>query len=178
MNSQDLNGKLLPELREIAKNLGVKRVESFKKNELIDLISKSETATPTAPAAKESNQKRRVLLQADDDKKGKGRPRKTVSAEPIGTSNPSKNVDLFTEPVAEVKAEAAPTQTTTSCEPKVISIRRSNCSAKKITPSQGQSRQDENQQLQPAASETAPAPVVEKQETAAQITPQSPAVTC
>ncbi len=31
MNNQDLEGKLLPELREIAKNLGVKRVESFKK---------------------------------------------------------------------------------------------------------------------------------------------------
>lgn len=38
MNEQNLDGKLLPELREIAKNLGVKKVESFKKNELIDLI--------------------------------------------------------------------------------------------------------------------------------------------
>lgn len=39
MDIQDINGKLLPELREIAKGLGIKRVESFKKNELIALIS-------------------------------------------------------------------------------------------------------------------------------------------
>lgn len=38
MNIQDLEGKLLPELREIAKSLGVKKVESFKKNELLDQI--------------------------------------------------------------------------------------------------------------------------------------------
>ena len=94
MNSQDLNGKLLPELREIAKNLGVKRVESFKKNELIDLIAKS---TPVAESATPA-----------DEKKGKGRPRKSIDAEPIGTSNPGKNVDLFTETVVpvEIKAEA------------------------------------------------------------------------
>ena len=68
MNSQDLNGKLLPELREIAKNLGVKRVESFKKNELIDLISKNETAAPTAPEPKEKPN----ADAGGDDKKGKG----------------------------------------------------------------------------------------------------------
>jgi hypothetical protein len=31
MNNQNLEGKLLPELREIAKELGIKKVESFKK---------------------------------------------------------------------------------------------------------------------------------------------------
>jgi len=97
MNSQDLNGKLLPELREIAKNLGVKRVESFKKNELIDLIAKSTpVAEATAPA---------------EDKKGKGRPRKSMDAEPIGTSNPGKSADLFTETVVT-------TETTTPVETK------------------------------------------------------------
>lgn len=44
MNEQLLEGKLLPELREIAKTLGVKRVESFKKNELIDLIKNAGAA--------------------------------------------------------------------------------------------------------------------------------------
>lgn len=44
MNSQELEGKLLPQLREIAKELGIKRVESFKKNDLIDLISKQSNA--------------------------------------------------------------------------------------------------------------------------------------
>lgn len=53
MNNKDLDGKLLPELREIAKSLGVKKVESFKKNELIEQIqsnSPSTTETEKAPA--------------------------------------------------------------------------------------------------------------------------------
>lgn len=55
MNNKDLEGKLLPELREIAKSLGVKKVESFKKNELIEQIRTnpaSTTATETVPAEK------------------------------------------------------------------------------------------------------------------------------
>jgi transcription termination factor Rho len=76
MNNQDLEGKLLPELREIAKNLGVKRVESFKKNELLAEIAKQNTSTSnsdTKPAASSENV----------------RPRKTAPT-PIATSNPSK----------------------------------------------------------------------------------------
>ncbi|MES2555098.1 MAG: transcription termination factor Rho [Bacteroidota bacterium] len=153
MNIQDLNGKLLPELREIAKNLGVKRVESFKKNELIDLISKNET---TAPAASESKEAPAADANGDD-KKGKGRPRKAVSAEPIGTSNPSKNVDLFTEPVAEsTPAEAAP------AEPKVISIEDATAPLRKMRP-----RKDKGQENdpQPVSSEAAPVAEAETTET-------------
>ena len=76
MNNQDLEGKLLPELREIAKNLGVKRVESFKKNELLAEIAKQNTSTSnsdTKPAASSDNV----------------RARKTAPT-PIATSNPSK----------------------------------------------------------------------------------------
>lgn len=92
MNIQDLEGKLLPELREIAKNLGIKRVESFKKNELINAISGK--AAPTEVPTDESA-----------DKKGKGRPRKAAEAEPVGTSNPSKKADLFTENPVPAKEE-------------------------------------------------------------------------
>jgi transcription termination factor Rho len=105
MNEQNLDGKLLPELREIAKNLGVKKVESFKKNELIDLIqqgssakeTKTETpATENAPAGKETK-----------------RPRK-AQTEPAATSNPEK-LDLFsaekTAPVVEAPKEESKAQT-------------------------------------------------------------------
>src|SRR3989338_7829703 len=139
MNIQDLNGKLLPELREIAKKLGVKRVESFKKNELIDLISKNETAVPASPELKEMP----ASDAGGDDKKGKGRPRKAASTEPIGTSNPGKNVDLFTEPVAEsAPVEAVP------AEPKVLSIEDATAPLRKMRP-----RKDN----QPEASENIPA---------------------
>ena len=99
MNEQNLDGKLLPELREIAKNLGVKRVESFKKNELIDLIqqgsSAKSTTTAEAPAPADTT-------TASAEKTTGKRPRKT-QAEPIATSSPEK-VDLF----SEQKEEAAP----------------------------------------------------------------------
>jgi transcription termination factor Rho len=76
MNNQDLEGKLLPELREIAKNLGVKRVESFKKNELLAEIAKQNTST--------SNSDTKTAASSENV-----RPRKTAST-PIATSNPSK----------------------------------------------------------------------------------------
>lgn len=91
MNEQNLDGKLLPELREIAKNLGVKRVESFKKNELIDLIQQGSSAKKSAPdtsAPAEST-------DAPAEKPAGKRPRKN-QAEPIATSSPEKP-DLFSE---------------------------------------------------------------------------------
>lgn len=99
MNEQNLEGKLLPELREIAKNLGVKRVESFKKNELIAQIQELGSNAPTASAPAEG-----------DDSKTK-RPRKS-KPEPAATSNPEK-LDLFTQ---ETAPEAASETTTTTPE--------------------------------------------------------------
>lgn len=52
MNNKDLDGKLLPELREIAKSLGVKKVESFKKNELIEQIQANSANTTTTETEK------------------------------------------------------------------------------------------------------------------------------
>lgn len=57
MNNQDLNGKLLPELREIAKSLGVKRAESFKKNELIEQINAISASASEAPKAEKPAKK-------------------------------------------------------------------------------------------------------------------------
>lgn len=52
MNNKDLDGKLLPELREIAKSLGVKKVESFKKNELIEQIQSNSASTSATETEK------------------------------------------------------------------------------------------------------------------------------
>ena len=64
MNNKDLEGKLLPELREIAKSLGVKKVESFKKNELIEQIQAT-TASAPAPAAEKAPAKPRAKKTAE-----------------------------------------------------------------------------------------------------------------
>jgi transcription termination factor Rho len=54
MNIQDLESKKLPDLRELAKAAGIKRVESFKKGELIDLLKEmSTTVSETAPVSTE-----------------------------------------------------------------------------------------------------------------------------
>lgn len=111
MNNQDLNGKLLPELREIAKKLGVKRVESFKKNELIELIANQNTPTSPTPTAAPSETSTTDESGSDDKRgNGKGRPRKTVSAAPVGTSNPSKNTDLFSAEVVAPEPDPVPTE--------------------------------------------------------------------
>jgi transcription termination factor Rho len=51
MNIQDLEGKKLPDLREIAKAAGIKKVESFKKGELIEAIKGLETLVGEQPAS-------------------------------------------------------------------------------------------------------------------------------
>ena len=58
MNIQELEGKLLPQLREIAKELGIKRAESFKKNELIDLITKQTSKTAESNTSDKSTVKK------------------------------------------------------------------------------------------------------------------------
>jgi len=53
MNIQDLEGKKLPDLREIAKAAGIKKVESFKKGELIEAIKGLETLVNEHPATQQ-----------------------------------------------------------------------------------------------------------------------------
>ena len=79
MNKADLAGKKLPELREIAKALGVTRVESYKKADLIETIvqgpekdetqpkpSIKEKVRPAPRPKKSSNEK-----TTEDEKKGR-----------------------------------------------------------------------------------------------------------
>ena len=76
----ELNKKLLPELREIAKELDIKRVESYKKQDLVykildqQAIAASEAKTSRKDA---SDQKRKGRNEsAQDAKSASGRPRR------------------------------------------------------------------------------------------------------
>ncbi len=79
MNKADLAGKKLPELREMAKALGITRVESYKKADLIDTIVKGpenkESTSETAPKVKAKPVKRPRKSEAEnnteEDKKGR-----------------------------------------------------------------------------------------------------------
>jgi transcription termination factor Rho len=89
MTKEELAGKKLPELRTIAKTLGIKRVESFKKNELIDFIAGDKQPSAGAPSEQED---------PDTSSKRRGRPKKE-EATPSAT--------LFTEETKEVSADSA-----------------------------------------------------------------------
>ncbi|MEX2485882.1 MAG: transcription termination factor Rho [Brumimicrobium sp.] len=76
MNKEELAGKKLPELRVIAKTIGVKKVESFRKSELIDLIMDGGEATKD---------------KSTDQDSTSNKPRKRVAK--VAASN--KDKDLF-----------------------------------------------------------------------------------
>jgi len=125
MNDQNLNGKLLPELREIAKNLGVERVESFKKNELITQIQ--QLRTPTTADAPESKSKRpRKSAESSEKRVDASTSSETTS---VATSSKvvSEKADLFSEtPAAEApKTEESPvTETKVAQEDKKMRPRK------------------------------------------------------
>ena len=91
MEVQELEGKKLPDLREIAKSKGIKRVESYKKAELIEaIVGKTSGATPASPSVSDD----------EADKPKRKRIRKTVE----GESQPS----LFEEKEEDKGEIAAP----------------------------------------------------------------------
>jgi transcription termination factor Rho len=97
MNNKDLDGKLLPELREIAKSLGVKKVESFKKNELIEQIQANSASATTT-----------------ETEKAPAKPKAKKAAEPKASATEQTSaIDLFsteapeTPKTAEIKEETS-----------------------------------------------------------------------
>lgn len=104
MNIQDLESKKLLDLREIAKAAGIKRVESFKKGELLEELKKI-ASTPTADPATDAKPD-----TVGEDKNKRNRKRIRVVADQ--TSEPAG--DLFTA----VEPETAPIVVTETPEPK------------------------------------------------------------
>jgi transcription termination factor Rho len=108
---EELSAKKLPDLRVIAKQLGIKRVESFKKAELVDLIlSGSEQEAPNQPKQIEPVSKPSSKeLKSDEDGVTEGKRKRarvvkkvTVVEKATGPGVPPKQPDLF-ESNSEVK---------------------------------------------------------------------------
>ncbi len=68
MDIKELEGKKLPDLREIAKAMGIKKVEGFKKAELIEAISKdaSQQVTKTADEASAPEKRKRTRVAKEE----------------------------------------------------------------------------------------------------------------
>jgi len=91
MDIKDLESKKLPDLREIAKGLGMKRVESFKKAELIEAIqARKNTISSASPTSSETD-------SADNKNR-----RKRVRVVAEGESTEQKS--LFSDSLAEEKS--------------------------------------------------------------------------
>jgi len=86
-NTNELNLKLLPELREIAKNLKIKRVDLLKKPELVDKIMAVSTekteriiSSLTTNADRTLTDANSISDEAEADKRSRQRTRKPVKA--------------------------------------------------------------------------------------------------
>src|SRR5690554_3244995 len=114
MKKDELAGKKLPELRIIAKAIGIKKVESYRKSELVDLISNNgqsteKTSTEEVKSTPElfenedkSPQKNQTVkeepaIAASDKKEVKKEPRTTaVVSEKLETDSPKENTSTDT----------------------------------------------------------------------------------
>jgi transcription termination factor Rho len=89
----ELSEKLLPDLRQIAKDLDIKRVESFKKQELIYKILDEQ--------AIKASSERKPERRADRPKNRRGRPPKEQPAiNPQATNAPEVTPEVASEPVS------------------------------------------------------------------------------
>ena len=104
MNKEELAGKKLPELRVIAKSIGIQRVESLNKGDLIDsIINGDPTSNQTEKTEKQADQP----VQAEEKTKTASPERKRRERKPAQAKT---NSDLFTEKENENASETAPSK--------------------------------------------------------------------
>jgi transcription termination factor Rho len=114
MNKEDLAGKKLPELRIIAKSIGIQRVESLKKGELIDLIS-ADTPTEASPKAKQPDVITPVVTSEEKATQNPPVERRQRARKPAPTGTTEKT-DLFSEKETPPAQKETPNVETTPAE--------------------------------------------------------------
>jgi transcription termination factor Rho len=122
----ELNKKLVPELKEIAKNLNVKRIETLRKQDLIYKILDQQAidASKTKKAVKkevETDDKKSIpAKELDEALKKKARTRtfkKDYKVEKVMSVNPQNKVERA-EPAPSPQANATPSNNTPTEAPK------------------------------------------------------------
>ncbi len=142
-NILELNEKLLTELKQIAKDLGLKKVDSLKKEELVykildqQAINKASQAKPSSPDDKNKKQRTRVKKQPADQKvySASGNDAKKMEEDAKQSKRkkePSKPV-VKVEKKEEVKvaAESTPTEKVVESKPVLKPVRKA---VKKVEP--------------------------------------------
>ncbi|HEX4888472.1 MAG TPA: transcription termination factor Rho [Luteibaculaceae bacterium] len=106
ITKEQLEALKLPDLRDIAKNLGIKRVEAFKKQGLIDqIVGASNSSTPAETSAVESSNSNAVSTPTKRGKKASAAP----SVDLFENQTPVEDTPLaaVAEPAAEPLPSAA-----------------------------------------------------------------------
>lgn len=103
----ELNKKLVPELREIAKELKIKRVESFKKQDLIYKILDQQAIVASEMKTSEKKPTRKRISRSESEKKsvegalGSLHPRKKKKSEEVKEKAPSDDIQAPKSKVIE-----------------------------------------------------------------------------
>ncbi|MFO7878714.1 MAG: transcription termination factor Rho [Bacteroidota bacterium] len=94
----DLNQKKLPELRLIAKRLNVKRLNSYRKKELVYAILDAQAIEESQNNNKEKTQDNKGDKKDNRNEKSRKSPRPRKRSEKVATADPEKNKITFDKP--------------------------------------------------------------------------------
>ncbi|MCC5922759.1 MAG: transcription termination factor Rho [Crocinitomicaceae bacterium] len=126
MNKTELEGKKLPELRTIAKSIGIKRIEKYKKAELVEIIISGETndTIPTEAPVKVDDTASSVQNRPSSEAEEKRVRRKRRPNQPDSETKQEENL-FSAEQTDKAKTEASEPKATKERKPKVQFIKAS-----------------------------------------------------
>lgn len=115
MDIKELEGKKLPDLREIAKAMGIKKIESFKKAELIEAIAKGDNPSSDTDSGETPAKKRRSRVRVDKSEVEKPEPKNLFDAakdskekKPVESKSSEEKKEEEEAKSEEPKAEVKP----------------------------------------------------------------------
>ncbi len=139
MDKKDLAAKKLPELKVIAKTIGIKGADSLRKAELIEaMVSGGETEKETSSTSKKADKEKTSASESESTRR-----RKRVKAEKIAPkkSKSSEEQDLFSE--GEKKETVADSSEKKKSQGKVfVKVPKEDTKRKSKSPSSAESNKD------------------------------------
>ncbi|MFP4662809.1 MAG: transcription termination factor Rho [Bacteroidales bacterium] len=101
----DLNQKKLPELRLIAKRLNIKRLNSYRKKELVYAILDAQAIEESQSNNKQKTQDSKGDKQDNRNEKSRKSPRPRKRSEKVATADPEQNKITFDKPRDKTREE-------------------------------------------------------------------------
>ena len=110
---EELDNKLLTELKEIAKSMNIKKADSTKKEELVYKILDAQAMNPSEEMLEQEKKtirpgrpRKRILGKGSSDHKPPGKPSETKKTETTPESRPEAKTEVKPETKQEARPEA------------------------------------------------------------------------